>query len=256
MNLSTKTLLSTVLCFGLAFSALAQGKKNISKINLLGGPLFRIYGVSQEFKLSDRLSIQTMAKVMPPIKTTKVPTGGTHDGTGYNPFTSAKLFSVGNVTEFRIYGKEKQAFRGVYWGPYFTYNYFKFQTASFRGEFEDKKTNTFHSADVVQYMKLSNISGGLQVGVQGVIKNLVVIDWTILGLSFGNVKLAGGIEASNPSSGFDFNNYEDDIKAASLGLEEFQFLDLQKTVEPTKVEFGFKVPCLFFRTNLAIGINY
>jgi hypothetical protein len=254
MNLSTKTLLSTVLCFGLAISAMAQGKKNISKINLLPGPVFHTFGVSQEFKLAERISIQTMVKLYPPMKVSKIPTSGTYDGTTYNPFTSAKLFGIGNITEFRIYGKEKGAFRGFYWGPYFATNLYKFQTSTFRADFTDKKTNTVYSADVSQFMKLTTVSGGLEIGLQGLIKNLVAFDWTILGISVGSAKLSGGIEASNTSANFDFNNYEDDIKQAALGLDKI--LPMTRTIEPQKVELGIRAIVPFFRTGIAIGINY
>jgi hypothetical protein len=255
MNLSTKTLLSSVLALGLSFSALSQGKKNVSKINLLPGPAFRYFGVSQEFKLTDRLSMQTMVKVMPPTKVSSKYAGGTYDGTTYNPFSSAKLFAVGNVTELRIYGKEKETFRGFYWGPYFSYNYFKFQTTPYRASFTDQN-NVNYQADVVQFMKLSQVGVGLEIGVQGVIKNLVVIDWTILGLGFGSYKLTGGLEATNPSTGFDFRNYTEEIDNATLGLDNIPFFKVEKTIEPQKVELGFKVPSIMLRTNLAIGINY
>jgi hypothetical protein len=254
MNPSIRTLVCCALALCLSGTALAQGKRNISKINLLPGPLLHTFGVSQEFKLAERISIQTMVKLYPPMKVSKIPTSGTYDGTTYNPFTSAKLFGIGNITEFRIYGKEKGAFRGFYWGPYFASNLYKFQTSKFHADFTDKKTNTVYSADVSQFMKLTTISGGLEIGVQGIIKNLVVIDWTILGISVGSAKLSGGIEASNASANFDFNNYEDDIKQAALGLDKI--LPMTRTIQPQKVELGIKTIVPFFRTGIAIGINY
>jgi len=59
------------------------------------------------------------------------------DGTVYHPFNSAKFFAVGNVTEFRIYGKDKEPFQGFYWGPYFTYTYYKLTSGTYPGQFQD-----------------------------------------------------------------------------------------------------------------------
>lgn len=255
MKLSTKTLLSSVFVLCLGFSVLSQGKRNITKINLLPGPATRYFGLSQEFKLNERLSLQTMFKFMPATAVTSKYAGGSYDGTTYNPFTSAKLSAFGNVTELRVYGENKGAFRGFYWGPYLSFNSFKFQTNTFRADFHDKN-NVPYSADVSQYMKLSCFGGGLQIGVQGVIKNLVVIDWTILGIGVGSAKLSGGIEATNPSTGFDFRNYENDINNATLGLDNLPGFNVQRTVETQKVDLTLKTLSPMLRTTIAIGINY
>jgi hypothetical protein len=222
---------------------------------LAPGPFSRYFGVSQEFKLTERLSVQTMIKFMPATGVSSKYSGGSYNGTNYNPFTSAKLSAIGNVTELRIYSKNKGAFRGFYWGPYLSFNAFKFQTNTFRGNFHDNN-NVPYSADVSQYMKLSTIGGGLQIGVQGVIKNLVVIDWTILGIGFGSAKLSGGITATNPSTGFDFRNYTDDINNATLGLNSLPGFNVQKTVDPQKVDLTLKTLTPMLRTTIAIGINY
>ncbi len=255
MKLSTKTLLSSVFALCLGFSALSQGKRNITKINLLPGPVSRYFGLSQEFKLNERLSVQTMLKFMPKTSVSAKVAGGDYEGTEYNPFSTAKLSAFGNVTELRIYGKNKGTFRGFYWGPYLSYNTFKFETNSVHGDFTDKN-NVQYSADVKQFMKFGCFGGGLQIGVQGVIKNLVVIDWTILGIGAGSAKLSGGIEATNPSTGFDFRNYENDIDNATLGLDQVPFFKVERSVEPQKVEFSLKTFTPMLRTTIAIGINY
>jgi hypothetical protein len=255
MKLSTKTLLSSAFVVCLGFSALSQGKRNITKINLAPGPLTRYFGISQEFKLSERLSVQTMIKFMPKTSVSSKYAGGSYDGTTYNPFSSAKLSAIGNVTELRIYGKNKGTFRGFYFGPYLSYNAFKFQTNTFRADFHDNN-NVAYAADVSQYMKFSCFGGGIQIGVQGVIKNLIVIDWTILGIGVGSAKLSGGIEATNPSAGFDFRNYTEDINKATLGLDNLPGFSVQRTVEPQKVDLTLKTISPMLRTTIAIGINY
>jgi hypothetical protein len=243
--------LMTLLVGGTSLFSQSE-KKYISKITLLPGPLNRVFSVGQEMVLTDRLTLNTTVKTMPPTKFKFPNTIKYGDGT-YDPFSNAKLFGIGNTTELRIYGKEKQSFKGFYWGPYLNFMYYKLEAGPFAATFHDEN-KVAYNADVVQFVKVSTGGGGLQIGVQGLIKDVVAIDWTILGIGFNMLSVTGGIEATNTSGNFNFNNYSEDIKAATLNAEKF--LPLTKTVEPTKVELGLKAPIPHFKTSINIGIAY
>lgn len=250
MKKSTLCIIASIL-----LTSVSVAQKNVSKIGLLPGPLNRVFSVSQERVLTERLTVQTTVRAMPPLSFKGAPglTSASANGTTYDPFTSAKLFAIGNYTELRIYGKEKKALHGFYWGPYFHAMMYKLTTSTFPATFHDGN-NVEYSADVKEYIKLTCVGAGLQIGLQGMIKDRVCIDWTILGLGFNSVGLKGGIEATNTSANFDFNNYTDDIKKASLGLDKF--FTVSKTVQPTKVELGIRVPTIHIKTGLAIGFGY
>jgi hypothetical protein len=64
----------------------------------------------------------------------------------------------------------------------------------------------------------------------------------------------GGIEAENTSSNFNFNNYEEDVNNIEFGLEKvFKF---KRTIEPTSITIGAKIPWVMMRTGLSIGFGY
>jgi len=249
MNLKKFIFISLLIITSTGFS-----QKNVSKASLFPGPFVRVFGVSQERVLGKRMSTQTTVKAMPPVKFPVAGlTSASYEGETYNPFSEAKLSGIGNVTEFRIYGKEKGALRGFYWGPYFTAMVYKLTSSKYPGEFKDAN-NVVYKADLQHVVKVSGIGGGLQIGVQGVIKKLVAVDWTILGIGFGSIGLKGGIEATNTSANFDFRNYEADVDKAVLAYDKY--LPLKKTVEAESVTLGVKVPYPLFRMCLAIGIAY
>jgi len=252
MNLKNYTLLLM-----LAASIGAHAQKQVSKSNVLIGPFFKTIHTGQEMKIGERFSTQTTAKVRPASSfggkrgTVEVSDG---NGNTYNPFTGLKMSSVGNVTEFRIYGKEKGALRGFYWGPYASYNYFKLASDPVRADFQDEN-NVTYSGDVSQVVKVNVGGGGIQFGTQGVfLKDRLVVDWTILGVGFGMLKLSGGLEATNTSENFDFRNYDEDVDNISFGVDKL--LKIEKTVEKESVVLSAKVPVPMFRMGLSVGFAY
>jgi hypothetical protein len=251
MNLRTYFFVAIIT----GISTLGFSQKNISKAGAFPGVIWKVFSVSQERQLTKRISTQTTVRAMPPIKfPLSGLTAASYKDQAYNPFSEAKLFGIGNVTEFRIYGKDKEkTMRGFYWGPYFTAMVYKLKSATYPAEFHDAN-NVVYTADIQHVVKLSTIGGGMQIGVQGMIKDLVAFDWTILGIGFGSLGLSGGIEATNTSNNFDFRNYEEDVNKAVLGYDKY--LPLKKTVEKESVGLGIKVPYPLFRMAISIGIAY
>ncbi|MBI3510863.1 MAG: hypothetical protein HY064_09365 [Bacteroidetes bacterium] len=229
-------------------------QRNISKVNVLFGPFFKMYHVSQEMKLGDRISVETTVKARPPHSFHSGGLGVINtDSVPYDPFSSMRMFALGNVTEFRIYGKDKGALHGFYFGPYFSYTYFKLKSDPVPGKFHDSN-GVEYDADVTQTVSIGITGVGLEIGVQGFIKNKVAFDWTILGVGLGVFKLKTNIDATNTSNNFDFRNYTDDINKATFGIEKI--IPFNKTIDTTSVSMVARAPWPLIETGLSIGFAY
>lgn len=229
-------------------------KKNVNKVNILFGPFYKMVHVSYEKPIGKRFSINTTVKARPASLTRLSKLGVIKtDGATYNPFPEMKLSALGNITEFRIYSKKKGPLKGFYFGPYLSGVFYKLQSPAVPVTFKDDNGVEF-KGDVSTVVKLNFIGGGLQMGVQGMIKDIFVIDWNILGVGFASVGLKGGIEATNTSANFDFRNYTKDVDGFTYGVENL--LPITKTVDKEKVELGVRGFAPIIKTGLYIGIAY
>lgn len=230
--------------------------KNISKTNVFPGPFSKNVYAIQERVLTDRITVVTSVR-------TRIPTsfrGGsfgkinTADNGSYNPFATAKLSGIGNITEFRLYGKKKGALHGVYGELFFSYMHYKLASASFPATFHDEN-GVEYKADVTQTIKVNNTGGGLGLGVQGLFfKDRLCIDWTIFRFGVSALGIKGGIDATNTSDNFDFRNYTDDVNKTTFGVEKI--LPVTKTVDKESIAIGVKVPWVILQTGLTIGFGY
>jgi hypothetical protein len=241
------------VCAVLASNGFAQ--RMITKSNVLFGPFVRTIHTIQEVKVAPRLTVQTTVKTRLPTEFRFFNLGSINmEGRAYEHFGKTKLSAVGNVTEFRVYGKEKGAFHGFYFGPYFSYMHYRLQSSSFRGEFHDVSDNAYY-ADISHSVRLNSTGGGFQIGTQGMyFKNKFCIDWTILGVGFGVMSFKGTIDAENTSGNFDFRNYEEDINKVEMGIE--RVFNFKRKVDPTSIEIGAKIPMISMRMGLSIGFGY
>jgi len=250
MKLKFFTLLALT---GLTTSVVAQ--RTITKSNALFSPFFKTICTIQEVKVGPRMTVETTVKTRPATNFKFFGLGQVNiDGQDYTPFGKTKLSAVGNVTEWRIYGKEKGAYHGFYFGPYFSYTHYKLQSASVRGEFKDANGVSYFG-DVSQVIKLNVTGGGFEIGTQGMyLKNHLCIDWTIMGVGMGCLGFQGGMEAENTSENFDFRNYPDDVASMKMGIEKvFHF---KRTIDATSVTIGAKIPWVMMRMGLSIGFGY
>jgi hypothetical protein len=247
--------------FLLLLSTAVSAQRTISKSNVLFGPMFKMINTMQEVKISPRLTVATTVRTRPASTLKLFGLGNiSMEGYDYQPFGKTKLSMIGNITEFRIYGKpqegkKKGAFNGFYFGPYFSYTHYRLQSASFRGEFHDA-TGEVYYADVSHSVRLNQTGGGFEIGTQGMyLNNHLAIDWTILGVGVGALGFQGTIDAENTSNNFDFRNYPDDVAKVKMGVEKV-FHHIDRTVEPTSISIGFKIPMIMMRTGLCIGFGY
>jgi hypothetical protein len=230
--------------------------KNISKSNVLLGPFFKNVYAIQERVLTDRITVVTSVRTRIPtsFKGGKFGKINTRDNGSYNPFASAKLSGIGNITEFRLYGKKRGALHGVYGELFFSYMHYKLASSSFPATFHDD-AGIEYKADVTQTIKINNTGGGLGFGVQGLfIKDRLCIDWTICRVGLSALGIKGGIEATNTTDNFDFRNYTEDVNKTTFGVEKL--LPVKKTVEKRNIDIGVKVPWVIFQMGLNIGFAY
>lgn len=243
-------LILAVATLGLTVNA----QKNTTKIGSSTGFVSNMYGIAQERAISENMSIQTQFRFRP---TTIFPINYlffvTYNDVGYNPFVNPVITGWSNITELRIYGKDKGALKGFYWGPYLNYTSHKVVSDKIYAEFTDDD-NVTYSGDVQQIMKLSNIGLGIQIGTQKVWDGGFVLDWTILGVGFNSYTLLSEIIASNTSNNFDFRNYKSDVEEAYLSFEEY--VPISVDLEKEKGIISSKVPFIHFRMGLSLGFGY
>jgi hypothetical protein len=228
------------------------GQKNITKTNLLYGPFFKTYQLAQERQITKRISIQTVVKARP-ASSLSMPSQFNSvevEGDEYNPFVNLTMSGIGNTTEIRFYGKDKEALRGFYWGPYFHFMQYKVKSPTMTASFEDDNGTDYY-ADIQQVVKLTTIGGGLQIGAQWIVAKRICIDYCILGIGYSQLGVKAGIEAINSSSNFDFRNYGIE---SSFGGD----LPVDATYEVNKesVTVGIKAPWPIFKMGLSIGFAY
>jgi hypothetical protein len=247
--------LAILVLSGTVLSSPVFSQKNVTQANLFPGPLLGLYSFGQERAITDRMSIQTSFRFMPARSIGKF-SQVEYEGEEYNPFSTSKLSALGNFTELRIYGKNKEALRGFYWGPYVHYTVYKVTSDPVYATFKDNNDVVYY-ADVENVYKLPNMGAGLQIGVQKVFDSGFVIDWTILGIGFNQVGLSGSVLASNTSNNFDFRNYSADVDKATFGIEKYEkFLPVTKKVEPTSVELSVAQLLPHLKMGVAIGFGY
>lgn len=212
-----------------------------------------LFGIAQERKISDRLSIQTAFKFSSK-KDLDVNgfTGAEYGDSAYNPFDNASLFTWTNVTELRIYGRDK-ALKGFYFGPYLNYASNKLESDPDFVSLVDEFDEVFYG-DVQQIIGLTNIGLGFQIGTQKVFDGGLVLDWTILGIGFNSYKASLKYDVTNTSGNFDFRNYEKEIEETVLDIESLA--DVSYDIQKESVEASIKKGFVHFRMSLSIGFGY
>jgi hypothetical protein len=246
-----KPLLIFVLTL-VSFSIFPQ--KNASKASFFPESKYNMFGFAQERALSKRISVQTTFKFMPETKIEEAKyAAGSFKTEGSNPFSDTKVNAFGNVTELRIYSKKRGAMRGVYWGPYFSATAYNISTANYIARFKINY-NYSYEAELQQSARVATAGGGLQFGLQGLIKKRIAIDWTILGIGICSGSLNGRIQLVNAPEEVDLRNFPVDMGKSEFAFEKYY--PLKKTVEAKSISVSGKGLLPMLRTSLSIGIAY
>jgi hypothetical protein len=244
-------LLPLVFCLA---SQLTCAQKNVSKATFFPESAYRLYGFAQERAVSKRASLQATFRFMPLTQIAEAKyAAGSYKSESGNPFSETKVSALGTVTELRVYGKKKEALRGFYWGPFFNANLVKISTGLYTARFKLDYNNVY-KVDILQFCEIRSVGLGLQIGVQGIIKKKIAVDWTILGIGISSVSLNGRIQTVNTEQDFDLRAYPLAITSSEFAFEKY--FPLQKTVEAKQILISGKAPVPVLRMSLSIGIAY
>lgn len=113
--------------------SIVTGQNNISKIRYSPTPivgddvtkgimeLFNgTISFSQERKINERMSLQATFRYLPTKMNGILDSITTveYNDEDYNPWAEPKFSGLGAFLDLKIYGKDKEALSGFYWGPY------------------------------------------------------------------------------------------------------------------------------------------
>ncbi|MDX2285426.1 MAG: DUF3575 domain-containing protein [Bacteroidia bacterium] len=237
------------LLMALSVSAIAQS--NVIKITPLR-LLTRQVNVGYERKITDKLSIGLNGGFYIPFSSSDSALFGQIDfSNGGDVAVQQSSFGGLTVTpELRVYFSQKGALRGFHLDPflrYFNYN------IGVDGVYQDP---TEGNSDISSKFRFSGGGAGLSLGFQGIVADIISIDWFIGGgAGVGGFRL--DLSAEGPLED-DIDSYVDDVRAelnAQLpGLGD-------RLVQESSVADGyrFRIPAgvvPIFRTGLAVGIAF
>jgi hypothetical protein len=178
-------------CFSFLINAFAQldGKKNTAYINVSHPAIFgsktfivgyeRVIGKNQSFTVN--VGNITLPAIAP---------GNGNDSVKLSRNNADKGFHLGADYRFYLKGENKhEAPRGVYIGPYYSYNNFS-------------KTNTWNlntndfTGDVNTELKMNIHTMGFQMGYQFVFWKRVALDMILFGPGYGIYNIKGDIKTT------------------------------------------------------------
>ncbi len=246
---------STIFFFFLTIALFAQD--NVVKTNLWSAIFMQNFNVGYERVLKDRMSGVVNVNFMPPGQ----------------PFVVRKMAevvsdsagassSLGNLAvsgfsiapEVRFYlGGSNGAPRGFYLAPFLKY-YTNKATYSFDLEYEDPAAaNATQIALVELEGKLSSFGFGGQIGWQWIIKDLVCIDWWLLGPTVYSSNMS--LSFAFPNSGLSQSELEEVERELSENLDSAP-IPLTSEVDGPKITIAGKSLLAGIRTGLSVGITF
>jgi hypothetical protein len=258
--------------------SIVAAQKNVSKLryspvpivgnDVTKGVMELLNGVisfSQERKLNDRMSLQATFRYLP-TKTNGILDSITtveYNNEDYNPWGDPTFSGLGAFLDLKIYGEEKGAMTGFYWGPYLHTMTYKLQSKRDYLEGFDGNGMLYYGEAQTRY-KMSNLGIGIQIGTQKIWDNGLTLDWTILGIGLNGVLVSAEIDVENTSGNFDFRDYEEDINNDA----DFFINNPSIEIERESVKFSSKryfnisefseenLPFINFRMGLSLGFGY
>jgi hypothetical protein len=237
-----------------AFAASAQ--HTVTKASFFPESRYKMFGIAQEFTLSKRVSLQATFKFMPlsSIPEAKYAARAFTDPvTGNNPFNNTKANALGSVIEVRVYSKKKAALRGFYWGLFISASSYSLSTGVFSASYKFAP-NYIYTLDMLGTCKINAAGGGLQMGLQTIIKNKLSLDWTILGIGVCQATVLTKIKAVNAPAEFNLSALPNNKMSSDFAFEKY--FPLRKTIDAQSIEMAGKGLLPMVRTSISIGIGY
>ena len=211
-------------------------RQNIVKLNL-PNLTFGNFTLNYERLLSARNSVALNLGYIRPQK----PTDFLTDFVDADEVDPAEFSGVTATAEYRIYSKKKGAGRGFYLAPYARY-------ANHKLTFNSDIDGNFTRAAT----QLSAVGLGGQIGIQWLIKDRIVVDWGILGLSATWYNFKSTFTAVEEEINFDEIRAELEAEIDdSILSNKLEFTSSENALEA-------KMPFLFggARTYLSIGYKF
>jgi hypothetical protein len=245
-----------VSIFAVLFTLSIFAQRTITKAVISPESRYKMFGVAQELTISKRVSLQATFKFMP---RTSIPEAKyaarafTDPVTGNNPFSNTKANALGSVIEVRVYSKKKAALRGFYWGPFISASSYNLSTGVFSASYK-VAPNYIYTLDMLGTCKINAVGGGLQLGLQTMIKNKLSLDWTILGVGVCQTTVLAKIKTVNAPAEFNLAALPNNKMSSDFAFEKY--FPLRKTIDAQSIEMAGKGLLPMLRTSISIGIGY
>lgn len=147
--------------------------------------------------------------------------------------------------EVRWYAGKKKTLRGFYLAPFYTYHM--------------AALNNVEAADSEGFIYNGNVSvryagGGLQAGMQWLVKKWLIIDFNFLGLGVAGVKNKVSYTTDNP-----YVNYETQLKDfENFVAEELDFKQKQYhiSVSENQLNYELNLTAPVLRTGISVGVVF
>ena len=152
-------------------------KNNIIKLNL-SALIVKNISIQYERRVGHKTSVALGIHTLP---FGDVPFQSTLENIVDDPSANIKelkLGSFGITPEFRFYPGKKGVFRGLYFGPFFSYNSYKTDLPINYDYNNETRTGIFKGT-------VSTYTAGIQIGAQWKLGNSIYLDWWILGPNYG-----------------------------------------------------------------------
>lgn len=220
-----------------------SSSKNVVKLNLFALPLKNI-SIQYERAVGKKITVGSTFRLMP--KGT-IPFKSTFVALADDPETEQQMndLRVGNfavMPEFRYYLGKKGAFRGFYLGLYAN-------IASYSVNVPLDYDNGGTTETIQMSGKLTGITGGLMIGAQFKVSDLVYLDWWILGPGYGtsNGKLSG----QKNMDIIEQQDLRDELADLDIPLTKFTY-----QVNSTGATMNFKGPWAGIRSGFCVGFRF
>ncbi len=229
--------IAILLLATLWLSGTAWAQENVAKLGLTPF-LFGNTNLNYERAIGERFSIN--AKLGFGIPSNNVPLTGSSGG----QISDGRYRAFEATPELRIYSKKKGALRGFYWGPWLRYR-----------QWSISGTDDFTTYQTSVDASLSTFNGGILLGAQWLINDVISIDWSFFGLGLGVYNLRGELISDDPS--VDWEQVRRDVEAEiGESLDNIPGLDFDASNEGGRVAVSLPFPSVAFRSSLAVGIAF
>ena len=247
-----KRIILSALCLHFFSIAFAQDtktaidfKQNNIKLNLFALPL-KNFSLQYERGLNENMSVCMGLRIQPkstlPFKGSISNAVGDEDTIANDFIDNAKASSWGITPEFRYYFGKKPL-NGFYVAPYLRIGG---NGLSWTYAFREDNGNT---RNIDFSGKLNTISGGLLLGAQWHFGSSFLIDWWIIGPSYGSMKM--NLEANTDLSTLSADDRKE-IEESPDGIG-YNGNEFETDINNNGIKVSGKLPMLGIRTGLCIG---